>query len=169
VPRRNRGVPHNIYTTPIHLQSIHLHAKCWCGMYSCWVSSHEFWHGFSYFELDTSMSICGCFTKTSWENEGRLRTPCHTSNSKLNGKGINDHMSGPHSLFWNQVPGPLYMHHHKWSWDVNGCITGLGQIGFMNHARNLVYVCELVLLMSTYLAPTWKCARKTPPLYFFMV
>lgn len=59
------------------------------------------------------------------------------------------------------------MHHHKWSWDVNGCNTGLGQIGFMNHARNLVYVCELVLLMSTHIAPTWKCARKIPPLFFF--
>lgn len=113
------------------------------------------------------MSTCGCSTKTSWKNEGRLRTPCHTSNSKLNGKGINEHMSGPRSPFSNQVPGPLYMHHQKWSWDISECIARLGRIGFVNHARNFVFVCELVLLWSTHLAPTWKCARKTPPLVFF--
>lgn len=113
------------------------------------------------------LSICGCSTKTSWKTEGRLRTPCHTSNSKLNGKGINKHMSRPHSPFSKQVPGPLYMHHHKWSWDISERIARLGRIGFVNHARKFVCVCELVFTKVSTPSPHMNMCEENPTLVSF--
>ena len=77
-------------------------------------------------------------------------------------------MSGPHSPFSNQVPGPLDMHHHKWSWDISERIARLGRIGYVNHARKFVCVCELVFTKVSTPSPHMNVCKKKPhPCFFF--